>query len=77
MSVKARYLMYTEEDRTKAYRLDVENDGKVAQFWINGQPCEELPKDVTDAVLLALTTLDTTFGALMIANKEAKDGRRG
>lgn len=72
MSVKARYLMYTEDDRTKAYRLDVDNDGKVAQFWINGKPITDVDPSVTAAVLMALTALDTAFGALMIANDEAK-----
>lgn len=71
MSVKARYLMYTEDDRSKAYRLDVENDGKDggARFWVNGEPVEPSER-VAAAVLMALTALDTSFGALMMERQD-------
>lgn len=64
-TVKARYLMYTEDDRSKAYRLDVENGKDGAKFWINGEPYEPSER-VAAAVLMALTALDTSFGALML-----------
>lgn len=64
--VCARYLMYTKADRTQAYRLDVENGGPgECYFWVNGEPKLVTQEDAA-TVLMALMTLDTAFGNLML-----------
>lgn len=67
-----RYLMHTSPERRQAWRLDVVNDGKAAEFSINGEPITDLPPEITNRVLTALAELDTAFGNLMLANDDAK-----
>jgi hypothetical protein len=67
-SAKCRYLMYNKDDRSQWWRLDVENDGERSYIWANGRPMELKP-ETRDNILLALTALDTAFGAAMQEDK--------
>jgi hypothetical protein len=70
-----RYLLYDNPERTQAWRLDVENDGKAARFYVNGEAVS-VPRENEVAVLQALSALDTAFGDLMLASDRIEDEKR-
>lgn len=70
--VICRYLLYTRSDRTQAYGLDVENNGKDARFYVNGNTVMASAEDEA-AVLKALTALDIAFGNLILHTQTRED----
>lgn len=65
MTVKCRYIMYTEDDRSKGYRLDVENDGKKSELFIGGELVHATRKRHV-AMLEACSAMDIALGNLLV-----------
>jgi len=63
-----RYIMYTETDRSKGYRLDISNyGGKRVVFRVNGR-ITTAPEEVCTALLQADSAMQTAVGEFMIAS---------